>query len=283
MVPAHDIISVRYMRGEENALKLWGDPDWNARSLHIRLTLLTQGKEGKGSKGIVHRMDLFTFEQNSKVMFHVSGMWIDCYTRMRAEIPVVKEQSEVELASDFFSEVESMLSNDKFAYGEHTHAMTFLASELINDITLKKLFFKAPQVLHFAFACMSGFEADMNREKGSKSNCLLLLRRLVSCLKLVVAALFNSSAVTERYQFYFMGNTLMEHIEMYSRDFHSFIAAFEASTGFTPIKLTINDAKKLNTLRNIRRSIGKHSFSKHGMMTRDSMKAILNMDDGRTR
>jgi len=49
MVPAHEIVSVGYLRGEENSAMLWGDDDWNARSLHLKLNLLSESSVPSGT------------------------------------------------------------------------------------------------------------------------------------------------------------------------------------------------------------------------------------------
>jgi len=222
-------------------------------------------------------MHIYTFEQNSKVMFHISNMWLDCFTRMKAKIPLIKEESEIELATGFLQEVERIISKDKRMYQDHIHALSYLASELVNDMTLKHQFFTDTAVFAFAYHCIKEFEEDMAYEKGSKGRCLMVLRRLVVCFKLIYAALFNSTSIASRYQFYFLGNTMLEHIAWYARDFHSFTQSFVITTGFTPVKLTINDVKKLSSLRQVRKSLGKGR--KPGLMSRGSMKAVLDLED----
>jgi hypothetical protein len=285
MVPANEIMSCGYMRGEENTGMLWGNNEWNARSLHIKLNLLSQVNDAGDAKKLqklAGQMHIYSFEQNSKVMFHICRMWIDCFTRMKARIPLVKEESEIEMATKFLEECERIVGSSKRAYQDHIHAMSHLASELINDITLKRLFFARTSVMSFAFHCIKDFEEDMAFEKGSKSRCLLVMRRIVVCFKLIYSVLFNSTAVSERYQFYFLGDTMLNHVAWYAKDFHTFIHNFVASTGFTPAKLTINDVKKLTNLRTMRRSMGLHSKVKRpGLMTRESMNAILDLDEVR--
>ena len=133
-------------------------------------------------------------------------------------------------------------------------------------------------MLSFAFNCIKEFENDMTKEKGSKSKCLLVLRRLVVCFKLVFAALFNSTSATSRYQFFFLGDTMLQHVAWYAKDFHAFIQAFVAATGFTPAKLTISDVNKLTKIRTQRKTIGRPK-RKPGFMTRETMNVVLNIDD----
>mmetsp|Transcript_9551 Transcript_9551/g.19422 ORF Transcript_9551/g.19422 Transcript_9551/m.19422 type:complete len:1273 (+) Transcript_9551:135-3953(+) len=280
MVPAHEIMSCGYMRGVENTGKLWENQDMNQRSLHIKLNLQSGvfRSDRKKSTRLSGQMHIYTYENNSKVMYHICRMWIDCFTRMKARIPLVKEQSEVALASAFIDEVEGILHENKGNYQDHIHAMSYLASELINDITLKQQFFQRTNVFLFAFHCIKEFENDMTKEKGSKSKCLLVLRRLVVCFKLVFAALFNSTSASSRYQFFFLGDTMLQHVAWYAKDFHAFIQAFVAATGFTPAKLTIGDVNKLTKIRTQRKTIGRPK-RKPGLMTRETMNVVLDLDE----
>ncbi|GMH52002.1 hypothetical protein TL16_g01136 [Triparma laevis f. inornata] len=280
MIPANEILTVGYKRGEENAAQLWGDQNWNARSLHIKLNLFSP-KEGNGDKsggtagshaGVMH---LYTYEKNSKIMFHISNMWMNCFTRMKANILVTKEESDQEEAIIFFSEVRNIVKSETTTAKEHIHAMSFLAAELVNDVTLKRLFFEQTDICSFCYQTIKRFKNDMEDQRGSKSACLLLLRRLVCCFKLLHAALFNSASVPERYQFFYLGDTLLSHLEMYSKDFVTFMHHFEESTGFSPKKLNIADQHKLKNIRHLRKSMGQKERSTRGGISRGSLRNVL--------
>ena len=127
---------------------------------------------------------------------------------------------------------------------QHIHALSLLAGEIVNDMTLKKIFFSTSEACTYCYNVMKTFKEDMDGQNVSKSACLLILRRLVACFKLIHAALFNSAGVMERYQFYYLGDTLISHLEMYAQDFVTFMHNFEQASVFSPTKLHIGDQKR---------------------------------------
>ncbi|GMH51923.1 hypothetical protein TrST_g8221 [Triparma strigata] len=282
MIPANEILTVGYKRGEENAAQLWGDQNWNARSLHIKLNLFSpEADDGPGMPASAHaaEMHLYTYEKHSKIMFHISNMWVNCFTRMKANILVMKERSDLEEAIIFFNEVKEIVKSDNTTVKQHIHALSFLAAELVNDVTLKRLFFEQTDICSFCYQTIKKFMNDMEDQRGSKSACLLLLRRLVCCFKALHAALFNSSAVPERYQFFYLGDTLLSHLEMYSKDFVTFMNHFEESTGFSPKKLNIADQHSLKNIRKTRKSMGHKERSHRGGLSRGSLRNVLGTID----
>jgi hypothetical protein len=243
-VPAYEIVSVGYRRGEENAAHLWGDSDWNARSQHIVLKLASVPTNSTEFHEYKHTADLhiFTYEKHSKVMYHLSNMWMNCFTRIKANVAVEKEVSggggmtlsirtvtltpraraqvsELKHASSFYHEVNDIMHElPVVPHDEQIQVLSYFASEIgesylhftnlrvglrsppptVNDLTLKRVFFVHGSLCLFCIKCISDFMQEMEDSTGDRDFCLLLLRRVVVCFKVLSAALFNSQMVTER-------------------------------------------------------------------------------------
>ena len=149
MVPAHDILSVGLVRGEDEAGNFWESGLMNSRSVHIKLNVASLPDPDDPDDEIhTAQFHIFTYEANSRIMFHLSAMWINCYTRIKALIHVIKEESNVFTASVFYDQISDILFDPGFMIQDQIQALSFFASEAINDLTLKKLFFQVKNVMY---------------------------------------------------------------------------------------------------------------------------------------
>ena len=277
MVPAHEMISVGYMRGQENSAQLWGDPAWNARSQHILVKLASVPTDSSEFTELRHTAELhiFTYEPHTKVMYHLSNMWMNCFTRLKANVEVIKEESELEHAEEFYREVyRTMQQVPSATIDKQIQQLSFFASEAVNDMTLKKVFFTHGGLCMFCIKVMRTFISDLEDASASRSQCLELLRRLVCCFKVFTAVLFNSQMVVERKSVFNLGSSFHDLLEVVSQDFTQFTHNFQEKTGFSPEKLSINDKARLTNLREKRQTMVTGLRTKKGGHGRSTMAAL---------
>ena len=279
VIPAHEIVSVGYVRGEEFTAKLWeNNYEMKTRSVHIKLNLISIPEDERevSSSAEFH---LYTYEAKTRAMYHIAAMWTNCYTRMKARLEVERNESALAEASDFFTEIVDVTHSPNSTLSEQIKALSMFSSEAVNDIQLKKLFFNHSELCTYCLRTMASFTTDMHKNSLSKSTCFLLLRRLVCAFKAIYSALFNSQQVPERWAYFNLGDRIKHHMIAYTTDFTAFLHVFDEQTGLSEKKLNISDARKLTNLRKKRQTMGNETRSRGGL-SRATMGALTTKGRG---
>jgi len=282
MIPAYDIVSMRYVRGADDAASFWkNNRHMTSRSIHIELQLSSQFDPiDPHSDSCESYFHIYTYEINSQIMYHISTMWINVATKLKTDVSIAKEESDLTSSTDYIKEIVAALMDEQVGIGDQVALLDNISEEVLNDMTLKKLFFQHAELNHYLIRVLKNFKQECGKLTAKTTDCKRLvvsqLRRLASTFKLIYAALFNSQTIEERWHNFQADFT--ENLEVLVADYGTWLQKFEVESGFKTNMLNISDKKKLEKLREHRKSMGKPTSKKKGRLAAKSFAVITGID-----